>query len=215
MQLLSCLNLSNNKIKSFTALDPLRHLKSLKVLNISQNEIGNHSIDTTRYLCSSPLSHTEASDWKKSGLCSTDDARLLKYWEAFLLFRDLTLVQLGITGNAVVNEEFRSFLLKLLPTLKRLDDTNLQLFWRGSPHRHNLFYLISWLLVSKFHVVQRKIGQILQSWIVEDKANFLGKLISVSFVTHGHGKSLGCFFACIFFFNLLVKACTIVYDAFR
>lgn len=125
MQLLSCLNLSNNKIKSFTALDPLRHLKSLKVLNISQNEIGKHSIDTTRYLCSSPLSHAEVSDWKKSGLWSTDDAQLSKYWEAFLVFKGLTLVELGITGNAVVNEDFRSFLLKILPTLKRLDDTSL------------------------------------------------------------------------------------------
>lgn len=124
MQLLSCLNLSNNKIKSFSALDPLRHLKSIKVLNISHNEIGKHSIDTTRYLCASPLSHTEASDWNSS-LRSIDRAQLSKYWEAFLIFRNLTLIQLEITGNAVVDEDFRSFLLKILPTLKRLDDTNL------------------------------------------------------------------------------------------
>lgn len=55
MQLLSCLNLSSNKLGSFTALEPLRLLKSLKVLNILYNEIGAQSIDTTRYLCSSPL----------------------------------------------------------------------------------------------------------------------------------------------------------------
>ncbi|KAE9615201.1 putative leucine-rich repeat domain, L domain-containing protein [Lupinus albus] len=58
MQLLFCLNLSHNKFGSFTALGPLRLLRSLKVLNISYNEIGSHSIDTRRYLCSSPLCHT-------------------------------------------------------------------------------------------------------------------------------------------------------------
>ncbi|KAJ4963754.1 hypothetical protein NE237_023693 [Protea cynaroides] len=51
MQLLSCLNLSNNKLRSFTALEPLRLLKSLKVLDISYNEIGAHSIDTTSLYC--------------------------------------------------------------------------------------------------------------------------------------------------------------------
>ncbi|XAR62073.1 Protein geranylgeranyltransferase type II [Bertholletia excelsa] len=59
MQLLSCLNLSNNKISSFSALAPLKLLMSLEVLNISCNEIGSHPVDTRRYLCPSPLSHTE------------------------------------------------------------------------------------------------------------------------------------------------------------
>lgn len=117
MQLLSCLNLSNNKIKSFTALNPLRHLKFLKVLNISNNEIGKHSIDSTRYLCSSPLSHTVEKDWKSLG----DSNQLTKYWEAFLIFRELTLTQLEVTGNPVVDDDFRSFLHKILPTLKWLD----------------------------------------------------------------------------------------------
>lgn len=124
MQLLSWLNLSNNKIKSFTALDPLRHLKSLKALNISHNEIGKHSIDTTRYLCASPMSHNVASDWK-SDPSSADDAQLSNYWEAFFIFRNLTLTQLEITGNAVADEDFRSFLHKVLPTLKWLDGTSL------------------------------------------------------------------------------------------
>ncbi|XP_021776371.1 geranylgeranyl transferase type-2 subunit alpha 1-like [Chenopodium quinoa] len=122
MQLLSCLNLSNNKIKSFTALDPLRHLKLLKVLNISHNKIGEHSIDSTRYLCSSSLSHTVANDWKL-GLSSGDVDQLTKYWEAYIIFRDLTLTQLEITGNAIVDEDFRSFLRKILSTLEWLDGT--------------------------------------------------------------------------------------------
>ncbi|KNA10205.1 hypothetical protein SOVF_146600, partial [Spinacia oleracea] len=120
MQLLSCLNLSNNKINSFTALDPLRHLKLLRVLTISHNEIGDHSIDSTRYLCSSPLSHTIPNDWKLA-ISSGDVDRTIKYWEAFIIFRDLTLTQLEITGNAVVNEDFISFLRKTLPTLEWLD----------------------------------------------------------------------------------------------
>ncbi|KAL2939469.1 Geranylgeranyl transferase type-2 subunit alpha 1 [Bienertia sinuspersici] len=124
LQLLSCLNLSNNKIRSFTALDPLRHLKLLKVLNISHNEIGNHSIDSTRYLCASPLSHTITNDWKLD-ISSVARDQLAKYWEAYLIFRDLALTQLEITGNAVVDDEFSSFLLKILPTLKWLDGRGL------------------------------------------------------------------------------------------
>lgn len=123
MQLLSCLNLSNNKIKSFTALDPLRHLKLLRVLNISHNEIGDHSIDSTRYLCSSPLSHTIENDWK-SGLSSEDVDQMTKYWEAYIFFKDLTLTQLEIRGNAVVDEDFRSFLRKILASLEWLDGKN-------------------------------------------------------------------------------------------
>ncbi|XP_057530358.1 geranylgeranyl transferase type-2 subunit alpha 1 [Amaranthus tricolor] len=124
MQLLSFLNLSNNKIKSFTALNPLRHLKLLKVLNISHNEIGKHSIDSTRYLCSSPLTHTIADDWKLD-LSLEDGSQLSKYWEAFIVFKDLALIQLDIIGNAIVDEDFESFLCKILPTLKFLDSYSL------------------------------------------------------------------------------------------
>ncbi|CAL5430551.1 unnamed protein product [Camellia sinensis] len=48
-ELLSCLNLSNNKMGSFSALEPLTLLKSLKVLDISYNEIGAHVVDTRSY----------------------------------------------------------------------------------------------------------------------------------------------------------------------
>lgn len=126
MQLLSCLNLSNNKLSSFTALGPLRLLKSLKVLDISCNEIGSHSIDTTRYLCSSPLSHAEEIDWSPDETV-TGDVNLTNYWEAFLIFKDLNLTQLDIVGNAIADEKFKSFLVKIVPTLKWLDGQELQL----------------------------------------------------------------------------------------
>lgn len=120
MQLLSCLNLSHNKIGSFTALGPLRLLKSLKVLNISYNEIGSHSVDTTRYLCSSPLLHTEELDWDLFESLN-GDINAPNIWEAFLVFKSLNLKQLDIIGNAVADDKMRSFLVKLLPTLKWLD----------------------------------------------------------------------------------------------
>lgn len=120
MQLLSCLNLSNNRLSSFTALGPLRLLKSLLVLDISFNEIGLHSIDTTRYLCPSPLSHSEeivqSYDETVTGGVSLTD-----YWEAFLIFRGLNLSQLDIHGNAVADEKLNSFLVKIVPSLKWLD----------------------------------------------------------------------------------------------
>ncbi|XWS25390.1 hypothetical protein CRYUN_Cryun27aG0064500 [Craigia yunnanensis] len=120
MQLLSCLSLRNNKLRSFTALDPLRKLKSLRVLDISYNQIGEHSIDTTRYLCSSPLSHSVGSEWNKDETVIGDVA-LINYWEAFFIFKELNLNQLDIVGNAIADENFKSFLVKVLPTLKRLD----------------------------------------------------------------------------------------------
>ncbi|OVA01846.1 Leucine-rich repeat [Macleaya cordata] len=115
LQLLSCLNLSNNKFRSLTALEPLGLLKSLKVLDISYNEIGLHSIDTTRYLCSSPLSHTIGNDFNIDGVEVAD------YWEAVLFFKRLELTQLDVVGNAVNDEKFRLLLVKLLPKLKWLD----------------------------------------------------------------------------------------------
>lgn len=124
MQLLSCLNLSHNKFGSFTALGPLRLLKSLKVLNISCNELGSHSIDTRRYLCSSPLAHSEVFAWDRFEiLCGSYSAT--KFWEAFLIFESLNLTDLNIAGNAVADENFASFIVKVLPTLKLLNDEEL------------------------------------------------------------------------------------------
>ncbi|PSS19604.1 Geranylgeranyl transferase type-2 subunit alpha like [Actinidia chinensis var. chinensis] len=125
MQLLSCLNLSHNQIGTFSALEPLKLLKSLKVLNISYNEIGAHSVDTRRYLCSSPLSHTVGSDWSFSEF-AIDGVDVKTYWEAFFIFKDLKLTQLDIIANVVAEEKFKVFLLKLMPTLKWIDDVELQ-----------------------------------------------------------------------------------------
>ncbi|CAI0558454.1 unnamed protein product [Linum tenue] len=116
LQHLSQLCLSNNKFKSFTALESLRYLKSLKVLDISQNEIGSHSIDTTRYLFCSPLSHSMGScDWNINDLCSKT------YREAFFVLKDMGLTQLAVAGNAIGSGSFNVFLEKHLPTLKWLD----------------------------------------------------------------------------------------------
>lgn len=124
LQFLSCLNLSNNKIGSFTALEPLRQLKLLKALDISYNQIGEHSIDTTRYLFCSPLSHSVGSEWSKDEIQSYGCATT-NYWEAFFIFKGLNLKQLDIVGNVIADENFRSFLVKILPTLRWLDGEKL------------------------------------------------------------------------------------------
>ncbi|GMP93149.1 hypothetical protein CsSME_00043105 [Camellia sinensis var. sinensis] len=102
MQLLSCLNLSNYKMGSFSAPERLTLLKtllkSLKVLDISYNEIGAHTVDTRRYLCSSPLSHT--GDWN-FGEFAISGVNVTNYWQAFAIFKDSKLTQLDIIGNVV------------------------------------------------------------------------------------------------------------------
>lgn len=124
MQLLSHLNLSNNRLSSFSALDPLRFLKSLDVLDISFNEIGAHIVDTRRYLCSSPLSHTTGSDWNFEEL-TTSGMKDVNYWEAYSTFKCLNLTELDLRGNSIVNENFRSFMSNLMPKLKWLDGEEL------------------------------------------------------------------------------------------
>ncbi|PRQ21176.1 putative protein geranylgeranyltransferase type II [Rosa chinensis] len=124
MQLLSCLNLSNNKLGSFTALAPLRMLKSLQVLDISYNEIGSDTIDKTRYLFSSPLCHTEEISWNKDENVN-GCINLTNYWDAFLIFKSMSLTQLAILGNTIAGENFKSFLVKVVPTLEWLDGDKL------------------------------------------------------------------------------------------
>ncbi|KAI3449765.1 hypothetical protein Pfo_006430 [Paulownia fortunei] len=120
LQLLSCLKLSNNRLCSFTALEPLKMLKSLEVLDISYNEIGAHSIDTRRYLCSSPLTHAVGNDWYFEKFAN-GDPKLKDHWDAYLLFKDLNLIQLELMGNAVVDELLKALLCKLMPALKWFD----------------------------------------------------------------------------------------------
>lgn len=125
MQLLCCLNLSKNKFRSFSALEPLRLLKSLQVLDISYNEIGAHPIDTRRYLCSSPLSHTVGSDDWNTEKSAISSLAMANHWDAFSIFRGLNLTQLDIIGNPVADETFKLFLCKLLPEMKWLDGEKL------------------------------------------------------------------------------------------
>ncbi|GFP82901.1 geranylgeranyl transferase type-2 subunit alpha [Phtheirospermum japonicum] len=121
LQLLSCLNLSHNKICSFTALEPLKMIKCLKALDISHNEIGAHSIDTRRYLCSSPLTQALGSDEWHFQKFANEDVKLKDHWDAYLLFKDLSLMQLEIMGNAIVDDRLKALLLKLMPELKWID----------------------------------------------------------------------------------------------
>ncbi|CAH8259904.1 unnamed protein product [Arabidopsis lyrata] len=115
MQLLCCLNLCHNRIRSFSALDSLRHLKQLRVLDVSHNDMGGkHPVDTTRYLCSRPLSNS--AEIGRQVPC--------KYWDAYLVLRDLKkLKQLDIIrGNDLIaGEEFSSFVRQVLPKLVWLD----------------------------------------------------------------------------------------------
>ncbi|KAF5939740.1 hypothetical protein HYC85_023999 [Camellia sinensis] len=98
-----CLRLITTKW--VVSLEPLKLLKSLKVLDISYNEIGADAVDTRRYLCSSPLSHTVGSDWNL-GEFAISGVNVTFYGEAFVIFKDLKLTQLDIIGNVVVEEEF-------------------------------------------------------------------------------------------------------------
>ena len=123
MQLLSCLNLSHNRIRSFSALDTLRHLKQLRVLDVSHNNIGEHSVDTTRYLCSSPLSNSE---WTEDEVGRQMPSLVTKYWDAYFVLRDLDLKQLDIAGNVIAGDEFSSFVPQVVPKLVWLDGQKLR-----------------------------------------------------------------------------------------
>ena len=74
------------------------------------------TIDTTRCLCSTPLSHIKEIDWNCDEIV-TSDVNLRNYWEAFPIFRGFNLTQLDIVGNAIADENFKSFLVKIVPTL--------------------------------------------------------------------------------------------------
>lgn len=82
--------------------------------------IGAHAIDTTRYLCSSPLSHTLDAKQLNVGY-EKENTEVRDHWEVTSLFRALRLTQLDIKGNAVLNEKFSVLAIELLPSLKWLD----------------------------------------------------------------------------------------------
>jgi geranylgeranyl transferase type-2 subunit alpha len=142
LQQLACLNISNNQISSFTSLEPLTKIVSLKALDLSFNQIGAHPIDTTRYIYSSPFSHKgepceeafEACRKKNSHkgepceeafeACRKKNIDVEEFWDAILFFKSVKLVQLDIKGNAVADkDDFRTVVTTLNPSLKWLDGT--------------------------------------------------------------------------------------------
>lgn len=98
-------------------------LKSLKVLDISYNEIGAHSVDTRRYLCSFPMTHAVKNDWNFEEFANVG-VDLTNHWDAFFIFRGLNLIQLDILGNAVVSDQLKQLLFKLMPSLNWFDGEN-------------------------------------------------------------------------------------------
>lgn len=123
MQLLSGLNLSHNKIRSFSALNSLRHVKQLRVLDVSHNHIGKHAVDTTRYLCSSPLSNSERIE---DEIGRQRPNLVTKYWDAYFVLKDLNLKQLDVADNVIAGEEFNSFVRQVVPKLVWLDGQKLE-----------------------------------------------------------------------------------------
>jgi geranylgeranyl transferase type-2 subunit alpha len=123
LQQLVCLNISNNQISSFTSLEPLTKIISLKALDLSSNQIGAHPIDTTRYVCSSPFSHKgESCDAFEE--CRKKNINVEEFWDAILFFKSLDLAQLDIKGNAVADkDDLRTVVTTLSPSLKWLDGT--------------------------------------------------------------------------------------------
>ncbi|CAN6215935.1 unnamed protein product [Urochloa humidicola] len=121
LQQLVSLNISNNHISSFTALEPLTKIIFLKALDLSFNEIGAHSIDTTRYVCSSPFSH-KIQACEAFVECQKKNVNVEEYWDTILFFKSLKLAQLDIKGNAVASKEnFRTLVMMLNPSLKWLN----------------------------------------------------------------------------------------------
>ncbi|KAH9297565.1 hypothetical protein KI387_029247 [Taxus chinensis] len=121
LQLLSCLNLSYNLLANFTVLAPLRLIKTLRALNIAYNEIGSHSVDTTRY--SFPYILNNSSTSTKEFGEDMEQENLESRWGITLTFKGLHLRQLDTAGNPAIDENCKSLLVKMLPTLKWLDGT--------------------------------------------------------------------------------------------
>ncbi|KAJ3679358.1 hypothetical protein LUZ60_017369 [Juncus effusus] len=120
LQRLICLNVSHNQIKSFSSLYPLKKLNFLKALDLSYNLIGAHTVDTTRYLCPSPLSYP----FETKGILEElrrDNCRVEENWEAALFFKGMGLVQLELQGNRIAGEGFGGLVMKVVPSLKWFD----------------------------------------------------------------------------------------------
>lgn len=84
-----------------------------------------HSVDTTRYLFPSPLSHSRGS-YCHAEEHATGNVAVANNWEALLIFKDMHLTQLDIAGNAVVDESLKMLLVKVLPSLKWVDGVHVK-----------------------------------------------------------------------------------------
>lgn len=97
LQLLVCLNLSDNHIGSVAALAPLRELPELQDVDVSQNEIGMHPVDSCRFLFPSQLIHSckGASTPLKGGTC----------WQIGAAFQGLRWRKFVVVGNPVAQDK--------------------------------------------------------------------------------------------------------------
>lgn len=121
LQLLGCLNLSHNLLANFTALGPLRQIKTLRALNIADNKIGAHTVNSTRFSFPSALNNSSISNADTTR--DADEENLEISWEITIAFKGLHLRQLDIAGNPANDEKCRRLLMKTLPSLKWLDGT--------------------------------------------------------------------------------------------
>lgn len=123
LQLLGCLNLSHNLLANFTALGPLRQIKTLRALNIAYNKIGAHTVNSTRFSFPSALNNSSISNGDTTR--DADEENLEISWEITVAFKGLHLRQLDIAGNPANDEKCRRLLMKTLPSLKWLDGTSI------------------------------------------------------------------------------------------
>ncbi|CAL5428168.1 unnamed protein product [Camellia sinensis] len=90
-------------------------------------KMDEYSLVVLKQLTSSPeslLRHCcHYRDSTSSGTIS--GVNVTNYWEAFAIFKDSELTQLDIIGNVVAEQEFKLFLVKILPALNWLDGVEL------------------------------------------------------------------------------------------
>ncbi|KAJ9166460.1 hypothetical protein P3X46_021211 [Hevea brasiliensis] len=68
-----------------------------------------HTLLTTKYLCSSPLSHSVGCNPERDKIV-IDGVSMTNYWEVLFVLRGLNLTQLNVEENAVADENFTIFL---------------------------------------------------------------------------------------------------------